>query len=325
LTVRGEDTLLQRLWEGWCRFWFDWQPPHALALFRVLLGVFLLFYWGLRAPHIGFLFTPDGIYVPLFDAPAGGLMGARSLAEVVGALTAPAPTWVTWALYSTLMGSLVLFLLGWWTRLAAVSHFLLYVYFYHVELYSLNASFDRLFMQVSLVMCFCRCDEVISLRAWQRRRRGLPIQPLVPFWPARLIALKMVFLYFGTGFTKVFSDAWQGGEILYYSFLSYWGTELSFWFARTFPSMALYDVAVYATIVFELSAPVCLHIKRLQPWYFLAGFMFHLTIAVSLQIWQFMAIPATYLFFLDPASVERLWGALVERVGFARARSDARA
>jgi hypothetical protein len=299
----------------WNRFWFEPQPPHAQALFRVMFGVFLLIYWLLRAPHVSFLFTTDGLYIPLFDPPAGGLAAVHRPGDLIGWLTAPVSPWIAWWLYAALIASLVLFTLGWWTRAAAIAQLLLYAYFHHVQLYTLNASFDRLLLQVSLLMCASRCDEVISLRAWRRRRAGLPVGRPVPAWPARLIALQMTAVYLGTGVNKLVSPAWHGGEILYYNFIGYWGSDLAFWIARAVPWMIVYDVLVYATIAFEVSAPIGLYVRRLQPWYFVFGLGFHTMIAVTLQIWQFLAMPAGYVLYLDPARVQRAWESLTRRAG----------
>ena len=43
-----------------------------------------------------------------------------------------------------------------------------------------------------------------------------------------------------------------------------------------------------------------LYVRRFQPYFFTVGLLFHLGIAVTLQIWQFLAMPAAYVLFLDP-------------------------
>ena len=294
----------ERWWQLWDDYWFELRPPESLAIFRILLGLFFLVYWLLRAPHVSFLFSTDGVYFPFFDPPAA-FSEVGSARDLLGWLLTPIPLWATWTLYTTLIVSLVLFTVGWWTRFAAIAYFLLYVYFYHLQLYRLDASYDRLFLQTALLICVSRCDEIFSLRALWRRRKGLPLAETIPFWPARLIGLQMMLVYFGTGFHKVFSPAWAGGEILYYSFIGLWASDLAFGIAQLGLPMAVYGVMVYGTIAFELSAPIGLHVRRFQPWYFVAGVFFHLSIALTLQIWQFMAMPAAYILFLDPAWVRQ--------------------
>ncbi len=256
--------------------------------------MFFLIYWLPRAPYVAFRFTTRGLYTPDLSqlGPLGWLM-------------TPIPLWATWAIYGALVASLVSFTLGWRTRSAAVVYFLTYLYFFHLELYILGASYDRLFLQISFLMCFSRSDEVYSLRAAMRRRAGLPLATSIPFWPLRLIAFQGMLVYFATGIHKVFAPEWWGGEILYYSIISAWGSDLAYRIAALGFPMELYDVLVYSTIVLELSAPIGLYMRRFQPWFFIAGFAFHSTIALTLQIWQFMAVPATYVLYLDPKRVER--------------------
>ncbi len=297
--------LEQRAWQLWDDFWFQPRPPESLAIFRILLGAFFLLYWLLRAPHVSFLFTTDGVYFPFFRFPAS-FSDVETTRDLLGWLLKPTPLWVTGTLYSALVASLVLFTVGWWTRFAAISYFLLYFYFFHVALYRLDASYDRLFLQTALLMCFSRCDEVFSLRARWRRHHGLPLADTIPFWPARLIGLQMMLVYFGTGFHKVFSPAWAGGEILYYSFIGFWGTDLAFGIASLGLPMWVYAIMVYGTIAFELSAPIGLYLKRFQPWYFVSGFFFHASISLTLQIWQFMAMPAAYVLFVEPERVSEM-------------------
>jgi hypothetical protein len=261
--------------------------------------------------------------MPLYDAPAAGWSGVQGPTDVIGMLTRPVAPAVTWTLYAVLMASLVLFVAGVRARFAATVHFLLYAYFYHVQMYSLNASLDRMLLQVSLLLCFARSDEVISLRARWRRRRGLPLRERVPFWTGRLIGVQGMFVYLGTGLHKVFAPEWHGGEVLYFNFINYWGSDLAFWLARTVPDLRVYAFFVYLTIAFEVSAPVGLYWRKAQPFYFLMGLGFHTIIAFTLQIWQFLVVPGTYVLYVDPEKVKRGWEWAVRRLAKGGAEAQA--
>jgi len=295
---------LARCWDRWSAFWFTPKAPESLAIFRILLGVFFLVYWLLRAPHVEFLFSADGIYMPAITI-RHSWSEVHDLFSLLGFLSAPIPVWATWSLYIGLIGSLLLFTIGLWTRGAAISTVVLYLYFYLIELYQLDASYDRLFLQTAFAMCFSDCDERFSVRAWRLRRRRIALREKVPFWPARLIGLQMMLVYFGTGFHKSLSPAWDGGEILYYSLISQWGSGIAYGIAGLLLPMAVYQVMVYGTIAFELFAPYGLYVPRFQPWYFASGVLFHVGIAVTLQIWQFVSMPAAYILFVDPERVRR--------------------
>ena len=107
-------------------------------------------------------------------------------------------------------------------------------------------------------------------------------------------------VYLGTGFTKVYSDAWSSGEVLYYAMIGGWGSDWSYWLVRVGPGMWFFDVFVMATILFELYSPFGLYMRRFRPYFFTVGIVFHLGIALTLQIWQFLAMPTAYVLFLDP-------------------------
>ena len=302
----------------WDRFWFEPKPPTSLALFRILFGSFLLFYWLARAPYVPFLYTARGLYFPMYSAPEDGFLGVRGVRTLLGALMQPAPEWLTWILYGGLVLALAMFTLGVFSRRACLAYLVLSVYFHHVQVYQQNTLFDRLFLQMAVLMCLARSDEVLSLRRFYLERfRGSapPSAPLVPFWPARLITVQVALVYFGTGFHKTFSPAWQGGEMLYYNFIGIWGSPLAFSIARLELPMEVYAVFVYLTIAFELTAPFGLFSRRAQPWYFLAGMAFHVSIAATLQIWQFLVMPAAYVLFVDAFTVERAFDRLLLKTG----------
>ena len=302
--------------ERWDRFWFEPKPPTSLALFRILFGSFLLVYWLVKAPHVPFLFTTRGLHFPMYPSPEDGFLGVTGIRTFLGALMQPAPAWVIWTLYAALIVSLLAFTFGVFARRACLVYLVLSAYFHHLQVYQQNTLFDRLFLQLALVMCFARSDEVLSLKRWlfERLGRSQP-QPaaLVSFWPARLVTVQVALVYFGTGFHKALSPAWQGGEILYYNFIGIWGSPLAFSIAGLGLPLALYAVAVYLTIAFELTAPLGLFSPRWQGWYFLTGMAFHLSIAWTLQIWQFLVMPAAYVLFVDAFTVEHAYDRLLPK------------
>ena len=110
-------------------------------------------------------------------------------------------------------------------------------------------------------------------------------------------------MYLGTGIFKIYLPEWNGGELIFTSLAGDWATPLAFWIIRHDITWGWYDLASMATKVLEVYAAVLLFSPRWQKPLFVAGFFFHLSIALLLSIWQFMLMPLTYVLFVDPHRV----------------------
>jgi hypothetical protein len=104
VTAVHAPTWPERASDAWNRYWFRPQPPHSLGIFRLLLGLFFLVLWLLRAPHVSRYFSTAGIHAPMFAAPVGGLDGVRDWTDILGYLIQAVPPWTAWGLYVALHG-----------------------------------------------------------------------------------------------------------------------------------------------------------------------------------------------------------------------------
>jgi hypothetical protein len=280
-------------------FWYGEAPPQTLGVFRILLGLYLLIGWGSVAPRVALYYSSEGMAFPILDPPAGP---ASNLRDLLAILIQPPEPEVAYLLYAIVLGLAVLILVGWWTRPALIMFATLYCYYWLLQLHSLQSSFDRLVLVITILLACGECDAVFSLRARWRRRRGMDPVRLVPIWPARLIAAQIAFMYFGTGVFKILAPGWTGGEMLYYSLQGDWASPLAFWLVQWDLPMSFYHVMVLATIVIEVWAPWMLFHPVWQKPFFILGFCFHFSISVLLNIWPFMIMPAAYVLFIDPAT-----------------------
>jgi hypothetical protein len=97
-------------------------------------------------------------------------------------------------------------------RFAAAVAWALSLSLYNTNFY-LHNSGDRLRHFLLLLLIFAKTDAV-----WSIRRRALPVDPtaFVPGWPARIMLIQMVVMYFMNGVFKMRDPMWWNGSVLWY-------------------------------------------------------------------------------------------------------------
>lgn len=290
---------------------YAWGRPEALCIFRILMGCYFLVFWLTALPDISLHFSNEGMAFPLFAVPAKGI---DDLVGLIGYVCqAPTPL-VAWICYVFTILLVVLFTIGWWARVSLVMYLVMFAYFYFVQIHARDTTFDRLAFVVTGLLAMGRCDAVYSLSAWYHRRRGAEDVIEIPLWPARLIALQIAFMYFGAGVFKIAAEPWSHGEMLYFTLIGNWASPAAFWIVRTLPYLGVFDVLVLATMIMEVHAPIFLFNRRLQKIVFVCGGLFHVAIAILLNLWPFMFMPLAYILFLDPSSVHDVCVGIEQRI-----------
>lgn len=297
-------------------FLYNWGPPHALCVFRILLGCYFLAYWLTSLPDVALHFSNEGMAFALFESSENGI---HSFRDLIAAFSQAPPPWVAWCGYSFTVTLVVMFTIGLWTRTSLVLYLLMFGFFYFVQIHARDTSFDRLVFIITGLLAMGRADAVYSIDSWRRRRRGLPSVREIPLWPGRLIAVQIAFMYFGAGACKIMSEPWCHGEMLYYTLMGNWASPRAFWIVRNFPYLGLFDVIVLTTMIMEVYVPILLFHRRWQKVVFVWGVLFHVAIADFLNIWPFMFMPLTYVLFLDPGWVQVSCSRIQQFVGRLRA------
>lgn len=280
-----------RLWMAalaWDRFWCRKAPPHIMGVFRIAFGGFLLFYWGLRAPHIGMLFSSRGIVLPLLDTPLW-----------VHHLLTPPPLAVAYILYGACMAALLCVTLGWGMRVAGAVALAYDWYAWQMSLHLLGASFDRLFGFVLLVLLLSGADRIYSLRMRLRHGSWTAWEP-ASMLAQRIIAVQITLTYLGVGWQKVWLPDWQSGDVLAWGFMGRWATPLGYWVARQQWPLWVYDALVLQVKFVECVMPVGLWLKGWRWVFFAWGLLFHALIALLLSIWWFLVLIPAYIVFFTP-------------------------
>jgi hypothetical protein len=114
-------------------------------------------------------------------------------------------------------------------------------------------------------------------------------------WPLELILVEIAAFYAQAGYAKLRAGglAWADGYTLQYYLLEK-GTPVGMWLAEHLWACAALSMAV---LVFELGFPLAVVLRRLRPWFFAGGCVFHLgtTLALDISFWPLVAL---YLVFV---------------------------
>jgi hypothetical protein len=281
--------------ELWRRLWFQRVDPRPAALMRISFGlVVMVTFVDLLGPHgpldesvARYLFTDDGLWLnDMARKTYGGKLatlwdpehGFEHWSDIFKAIWGKFsilhfrsdPPFV-WAVYTAMLVSTGLMILGVWTRWTTILAWVLVesVYRYSPVFYTGGDTVVRVFMFLGM---FVQWGEAYSFDSWRRRRKAIlrgateiPPVRLIPAWPLRMMMLQLAIIYCATGLLKS-GNTWSNGTALYYSLnldhfyrwpqmgfvgaMHYIGvlpllTILVHWWEMLFP-MALIGVAVNA-------------------------------------------------------------------------------
>jgi hypothetical protein len=274
---------------AWQRFFHAPSSGHRMAGVRILLGLYLLVYFGTMAPHVTLMFSEQGVYVPYLlpdyapaPAVAAMLFGALLLATL--ALTA-----------------------GYRTALSAPLVLLLFLYHYFLQIAVKQSSFDRLIAIYLIALCFADSGRVLGLDA--RRPGGQPTR-----WGERIVQIQTVSLYLGAALWKVVNPAWHSGELLRSNLLGMWATPLAFELVRLDFSQRAWALFSQSIIALEAAIGVLLLVPRARSVGLVLGIAFHVGNCVVLVIPEFLVAVAAYPAFVREPMLARIAAAATSAV-----------
>lgn len=271
----------------WDHFWLRDVHPHGLALTRIAMGLFLLVYAGLYVPHLTILFSNEGLVLPLYidRFPAFSLV-----------LAPPSPL-VAHIIYAVFLLAMLGITLGAFFRFSTFLTTLLALYHWQLQLHIFPTSYNRILFLCLIILFFSGAHRTFSIDQWRRSGSFFDWEKIC-ILPQRLITLQITGTFLGVSLQKFWLPHWQGGEVLAYSYISRWGTELARIYARLPFTLLHYDSIVWVVKIVQPIAAVGMWIPRIRwPSYiFLTGFL--LLISVMLSIWWFVfIIPASILYW----------------------------
>jgi hypothetical protein len=269
---------MTRLLRAWNELFFAPTDGCRIAAVRILLGLYLLAYFGLLLPHTTLSFSNQGVYVPYLVPDY-----------------APAP-WVAAILLGVMLALCTALLVGYRTAIATPLLLALFAYHYFLSLAVKQSSFDRLIAIYLLILSFSDAGAVFGLDA--RRRKHSPV-----VWGERMLIAQTVFLYFGAGLWKLCNPSWHTGTLLRSTLQGMWATPIAFEIVRADFGATTWAVFSFTIIAFELVVGPLLLMRRTRTVGLVLGAGFHVLNCVVLSIPEFLVCLVPYPVFMDPSKL----------------------
>lgn len=280
---------------GWRTFWFEPQAAYTLGLVRIAFGALAVGWTFSLLPDLHELFGPHGV------EPQQWRRGCQW--GVFAMWTSDRAVTIGWAV---LLVCAIALTIGWHSRLAALTVFLLILSFEHRNLWVFNSG-DLAVRIEALFLALSPCGAALSVD--QRRSAGTfwSAQQRAR-WPLRLMQVQLSLIYLASVQAKLSGDAWPQGTAVSYAL------RLPDMLLLPFPdglagSALLMNFATWATLMIELSIGVLVWNKRLRPWVLAAGVVMHTLVMVTITVGFFtLAMFVLYLAFVPPDVLQRFPG-----------------
>jgi hypothetical protein len=278
--------------QGWRTFWFRPQPAYTLGLVRMAFGALAVGWTFSLLPDLHELFGPHGVEPQQW--PGGYQWGVFAVWTGDRALT------IGW---TVLLVSAVALAIGWHSRLAALTVFVLILSFEHRNLWVFNSG-DLAVRIEALFLALSPCGGALSLD--QRRSAGTfwSAQQRAQ-WPVRLMQAQLTLIYLASVLAKLNGDAWPQGTAVSYAL------RLPDMLLLPFPpglatNALLMNFATWVTLMVELSIGILVWNNRFRPWVLAVGVVMHTVIMMTITVGFFtLAMFVLYLAFVPPDVVQR--------------------
>lgn len=288
---------LTTITNGIDRFLFQPQPVHSVALFRIALGLLLLWNWTILYFDLEVLYGPEGM-VSLQTAQHYGNPLRFSLFDFL-----PNTSKVTTALALVHLAAVIAIILGRWTKTSILIAFITLVSFHHRNGFILNSA-DSVLRNFLFLLLFTPCADAFSLDMYFKLQQGkAPVEPLEKTpWALRMIQIQFCIIYIATVMFKIKGEQWIDGTAVYTA------TRLDDFLRFELPllnSLAVIKFATWSTLLVEIALGTLVWIKELRYWVLLAGIGLHLGIEYTMAIPIFeWAMIAAMICMADPRDVK---------------------
>ncbi len=309
-----------RLWDRWLGLLDQREAGTSLALFRILVGVAVLWLLLLMLPYERL----ELIWLPRADGGYRERLYENGLVALLGGARRP----VILTVYVLGLLSSLALLVGLYSRLAALLALQAVLGLAWLNMHA-GGSYDDLATNALWLLVLARADTTLSLRCRWRTGSWTSDEP-VPAWPRGLVILQLVLMYAGSGGQKVSHHWVPGGDAsaLYYILLQpEWQRFPIEDLSAIYP---LTQVATTLTWLWEVGSPLLLvHLalarraepaspraallRRLDPRlpFALLGLGLHLGVLAAMEVGPFSPLSlAFYPALFSPSE----WSALADRL-----------
>lgn len=297
---------------AWDRFWFTPQPPHTLALLRMLGGAMLLYSHAVWTLDLMAFLGPQSWLTPatvqlLQQGPDG-----RSYAPSFWFwIQSP---WLVWSVHLAALAIFALLTVGLLTRVVSVLAAIMALAYCH-RLTGCLFGLDQINTFIALYLALGDSGAVWSLDALRRRRAGggagEPVPRVGTNLAVRLLQVHLCVLYLFGGIGKMRGETWWDGSALWFAFasLEYQSLDMTWtvrhrWALALLTHLTVFWETFYCFFVWpRLTRPICLALAVLV----------HGGIALCLGMKTFgLAMIIANLVFVPPQMV-RAWLAALAR------------
>ncbi|HEV3164602.1 MAG TPA: HTTM domain-containing protein [Isosphaeraceae bacterium] len=296
---------------AWNDFWFRPISARPLGAFRIIFGLVVLLNLALLSLELDYWFTDHGLLQGTEAREAAGPLRPSLLQHVQDPVSVR-------VFFGAMAAVVVLFTLGWHTRLMGVLLYLGMLSIHHRNISSANGA-DVLLIVLAFYAMLCPCGAAYSLdaRRASRKRGGTLAEPLIVPWAQRLIQIELTLVYLNTALLKAGGSSWQDGTALHFVLNN---AEVRR-FSLGLPNYPLLiNFMTYGALMVEFTIPFLIWFKKARPWVMFLGVGLHATIGIFVNIPIFGELMiASYLTFLGPDEFDRFLRYLNPRNWFRKA------
>lgn len=273
----------------WDRFWFHSENQEQVKLFSRLLGAVLLFAYSIRSLDLELYFSDRGIAPLAMLSEISDMQYRFSILHYFSSLSA------LWILNSVFLISLLLMVIGVLPSLASIVAWVLHLSFLHRNpgsFYGVDS------ISTFYLFFFCIAD--------------FRKKPIDGDWRAvlgsvafRLCQLQLCIIYFYAGIHKLKGMYWWRGEAVWGVLANAQMARWDFSWVAHFPLFITF--CTYVTLLFEIYFPVLIWGRRTRIPFLITGALFHLGIAVTMNIPIFAAMmTVSYTVFFTAGEARRV-------------------
>jgi predicted DCC family thiol-disulfide oxidoreductase YuxK len=309
------------------RYWLGQLDLRPLGFMRIAFGAVLFWSTLDLSPVLFDFFSDSGV------APRGALLGSMVRQARFCLYDVAGPPWVLVALYWLTLLSILIFMLGWHSRLASITTFLLVCGIHERNLLVFDGS-DNMIRVLLFWLMFMPTGARYSVDAVLRAARGQPLITQASALPIRMGQINIAWVYLDTVLYKWPGVEWHNGSALRIALgldhlftrsLGRWmfGQSWFLWLGTHFTVVA--ETAMLPLVFLPLGRPATGRLSRWPRWLFQPTWKalglalvtaMHLGIAVLMSIGNFSYVMiSSYFLLYEPEWIEavirglkRLWG-----------------
>lgn len=299
---------LDRCLSLWSRFWFEADCAPQMKLFRVGFAMLLFVAYSIRSVDLEFFYSDHGLVkLALLDE----LIPMKYRYSIFQLFPSTTALWIGNAVFLT---ALLLLALGVYPRIAAVISSALHISFLHRN-FGVSYGLDTISTFYLLYLCFAD---------YRTTRTRQDIRSILGSTAFRLSQIQLCVIYGYSGLHKLRGIYWWKGEGIWSVLANFQMARYDFSWTAHFP--LILTVASFVSLFWEIYFPVLIWIRPIRYPLLVFGVLFHLGIAVSINIPFFgLLMIVIYALFLDAqhcASVEDFFKKYLNFIQVPRSRTE---